>query len=92
MRTHARVLSALALVALFLPAEAHAKKKEQPTVTPPATVFLRSAYDMDPTAYLGRFIKAGTPTDQLDESSTFVTECSAFVKPKVVDAGEVFYD
>jgi len=84
--------SLLALLALA-PAVAHAGKKDsEPTTTRPApTVFLRSVYDMDPTSYLGRFIKPGTPAGALDESSTFVSKCSAFVKPKVVDAGEVFY-
>ena len=91
MRTFVPALPLL-LLAVLAPSSAHAGKKDKPTVTPPATVFLRSAYDMDPSAYLGRFVKAGTPVDQLDESSTFVTECSAYVKPKLVDAGEVFYD
>lgn len=91
MRPTVPALATLTL-ALFAAPEALAGKKDKPAVTPPATVFLRSAYDMDPSAYLGRFVKAGTPPDQLDESSTFVTECSAYVKPKLVDAGEVFYD
>ncbi len=91
MRKVVGPLVVVALAALSL-SPAYAGKKDKPVITPPATVFLRSAYDMDPSSYLGRFVKAGTPPGQLDESSTFVTECSAFVKPKIVDAGEVFYD
>jgi hypothetical protein len=92
MRALARWLS-IAIAFSVLPLAAGGGKRDPLSAFKPAeTVFLRKAYDTDPTVHLGRFIKAGTATADIDESSTFVTECSAYVKPKVVDAGEVFYE
>jgi hypothetical protein len=39
-----------------------------PTATAPKTLFLRNAFDTDPSLYLGRFIPDGTPLDHIDES------------------------
>ncbi len=58
----------------------------------PDVLYLRTSYDEDPSVYLGRFIEPGTPIGQTDETSAFASECSAFVKAKVVRAGGVLYD
>ena len=79
---------------LLLSGVVHAKPKKTDTssFTPASSVFLRNAYDADPSAYIGRFIKTGTPPGAIDEASTYQSACSAFIKPKVVDGGGVFYD
>jgi hypothetical protein len=70
-------------------------KKQPPvpqTVTVPAPtagVYLRSGFDTDPSAFLGRFLPAGQP--EVDESNGMTTRCSALVSYRKVGGGGVTY-
>ena len=85
-------LGLLALLLLSGCRHAKPKKTDTSSFTPASSVFLRNAYDADPSPYIGRFVKPGTPPGAIDEASTYQSACSAFIKPKVVDGGGVFYD
>lgn len=63
-----------------------------PTLSAPANVYLRNTYDQDPSSYIGRFIKNGAAADQIDEASTFKSECSLYIQPKEVSGGDVMMD
>ncbi len=63
-----------------------------PTATAPKTLFLRNAFDTDPSLYLGRFIPDGTALDQIDESRGMQTQCSRHIQYKSVGGGGVLYD
>lgn len=53
-------------------------------------VFLRSAFDTDPSMYLGRFVP--TDTADIDESMARKTRCSEFITWRHIDGGGVTYD
>lgn len=57
------------------------------SVSPPENVFLRSSFDTDPSAYLGRFL----PEDDLDldESRGMALACSSLVSWEFIDGGGV---
>ena len=61
-----------------------------PTVTAPANLHLRNAFDTDPSLYLGRFV----PTDaaSIDESSAMQLTCSQHITYKAIGGGGVVYD
>lgn len=61
-----------------------------PSISPPSDVFLRNAFDTDPSRYIGRFIKDGVIAP--DESSASKKTCSQYVKFVKVGGGEVKYD
>ena len=90
-----RLSLGLVLLAVFSftgAVNAKPKKSDGSTFTPASDVFLRNAYDADPTAYVGRFVKNGTLPNAIDEASTYQSACSQYIKPKVVDGAGVFYD
>jgi hypothetical protein len=61
-----------------------------PTVVAPSNVFLRNAFDADPSMYLGRFV----PGDEvsIDESSAMQLTCSQHIVYRKIDGGGVIYD
>jgi hypothetical protein len=68
------------------------KKQPPETVTvPPPTqgVYLRSGFDTDPSAFLGRFLPAGQL--DLDESNGMTTRCSSLVSYRKIGGGGVTY-
>ncbi|MES2643496.1 MAG: hypothetical protein V4850_28690 [Myxococcota bacterium] len=93
-------LAGLALAALVLGGactDAHAaRRKAKPTdgitVVAPKSLYLRNAFDTDPSLYIGRFLDEGLPLDQLDEAAGMQKSCSRFVKYKTVGGGGVVYD
>lgn len=75
-----------------LPAQAGRKNKVPPPefVPPTTNLHLRTAFDTDPTVYLGRFVPngAGVP----DESAARKTACSQYISISTVGGGGVEYD
>lgn len=61
-----------------------------PTIVPPQNLFLRNAFDTDPTRFLGRFV----PGDELavDESSAMQLTCSQHIEYTKIPGGGVIYD
>jgi hypothetical protein len=55
-----------------------------------SNVYLRSAFDTDPSTYLGRFVP--TDTQNIDESMARQTRCSEFITWRRIDGGGVTYD
>lgn len=94
-----RVTLATALL-LVVPGSALAGKKKDKdapavtpammTVSPPQNVFVRNAWDTDPSRYLGRFLPEGTAP--LDEASSAKKQCSTYVTWTKIGAGGVAYD
>ena len=62
-----------------------------PTVVPPANVFLRNAFDTDPSVYLGRFVPEDL-TGAVDESSAMQLSCSRFFTYRKVGGGNAVFD
>lgn len=62
------------------------------TATAPRTMYLRNAFDTDPSLYLGRFVPDGTEAAALDESRGMQTQCSRYITYKAVGGGGVTYD
>ncbi len=80
------------LVGALIAVPAQAGKKVPPAeFVPPTTNFhLRTAFDTDPSVYLGRFV----PDDAIvpDESAARKTACSRFITVRKVSGGGVEYD
>ena len=85
-------ITGLSLAILSSTSVAAKKATEAPTLSAPTNVFIRNSLDADPSSYLGRFLKAGTTGAAVDEASTFQSQCSYFVKAKVVEGGDVMQD
>lgn len=68
-----------------------AKSKTMPLV-PTDNFFLRNTFDVDPSTYIGRFVKDDVQAPQIDEASTFKSRCSTFIQPKVVQGGNVLVE
>lgn len=92
----------LLLLVLTVPAEAGRKNKKDkapahtaantgPTVVPAANLFLRNAFDTDPSVYIGRFVPDST-TGPVDESSAMQLTCSQHISHRTVGGGGVVYD
>jgi hypothetical protein len=58
------------------------------TVQPSSDIYLRSAFDTDPTTYIGRFLPDGV----VDESSGVRTRCSEHIGYRSVGGAGVQYD
>jgi len=54
-------------------------------VQPVPNLYLRTAFDKDPSMYLGRFIPDGV--EPIDETSARQTQCSKFIKHRYIEAG-----
>ena len=84
----------LLLLALVAPTSLAKPPKDadtQLTAAPPAnTIRLRSAFDADPSSYLGRFVQAGVT--EVDETAAMPTLCSQHVSYKMTSGGNVTYD
>lgn len=84
---------------LFLPllgGSAAAKPKVSgatvgPTVVPETTMFLRNAFDADPTDYIGNFVMQDGVPPIPDESNAAPLTCSRFVTWAAKDGGGVHY-
>jgi hypothetical protein len=61
-----------------------------PTVVPAANLFLRNAFDTDPSVYIGRFVPEGLSL--VDETSAMPLTCSQHVGYRLVGGGGVVYD
>jgi hypothetical protein len=61
-----------------------------PTVVAPKNLFLRNAFDLDPSVYAGRFV----PTDAtaLDETTAMPLTCSQHLTTTRIQGGGVVYD
>ena len=57
------------------------------SVSPNTNVHLRNAFDMDPSAYLGRFVPDGK--QQLDEAAAMPLTCSQHISHRRVEGGGV---
>ncbi len=92
----------LALALVMLPGLADAKKRRDkkrdrapteqgvgPTVMPSKDIYLRSAFDTDPSSYIGRFLPEG---GVVDESASVKTRCSEHISYRSVGGGNVQYD
>lgn len=53
-------------------------------------VYLRAAFDDDPSMFIGRFIADGVEGDQIDENRAVQTQCSSFIKYREVRAAGTF--
>lgn len=86
--------SSLLLVALLAAVACVPKTKAPegvgPTVVPPANLFLRNAFDADPSMYLGRFVPGDEVT--IDESSAMQLTCSQHLSYRKIPGGGVVYD
>lgn len=91
-----RFVRSLALLVLVSSAQAAPKPKPAPPTGPALaatkSLYLRSAFDTDPSLYLGRFIPDGTLKGDLDESRGMQTQCSRHIQYKTVGGGDVAYD
>lgn len=54
------------------------------------SVYLRAAFDDDPSAFIGRFLPAGVANDEVDETRAAQTRCSKYIAFKTVNAGGSF--
>lgn len=61
-----------------------------PSVAPMANVYLRNAFDTDPSRLVGRFVPDGLAT--LDDSNGSKKACSQFVSHTVVGGGNMKFD
>ena len=61
-----------------------------PTVVPASNIFLRTAFDTDPSTYIGRFLPDGL--ELVDESNAARTRCSEHISYREVGGGNVVYD
>lgn len=68
-----------------------AKTQTMPLV-PAGNFFLRNTYDVDPSTYIGRFVKDDVQAPQIDEASTFKSRCSSFIQPQVIQGGNVLVE
>ena len=57
---------------------------------PKKSVYVRASFDDDPSPYLGRFVPASLPADQIDENAAAQTRCSKFVTHKELRAAGTF--
>lgn len=97
-----RMFSVAMLLLAVSPADARKRKLQDPLTAScssmaasglganSSNVYLRSAFDTDPSTYLGRFVPVGT--DNVDESMARKTRCSEFISWRHVDGGGVSYD
>jgi hypothetical protein len=60
-----------------------------PTVVPSSSIYLRAAFDTDPSSYIGRFLPAD---GAVDESEGVRTACSEHIAHRSVGGGGVQYD
>lgn len=92
----------LALCLVLLPGLALAGRKDKkrqdrapteqgvgPTVVASSDIYLRSAFDTDPSGYIGRFLPEG---GEVDESASAPTRCSEHIGYREVGGGNVQYD
>lgn len=61
-----------------------------PTIVAPANLFLRNAFDTDPSLYIGRFVADGETS--VDESSAMPLTCSSLITHRKIGGGGVMYD
>ena len=66
------------------------KKIEPPNPTPTSNFYIRTAFDKDPSVFLGRFV--AEDAEVIDESAARKTECSQYITYTIIDAGNVEYD
>lgn len=91
MSRHATAFVPLALALPFLLAGSKSKIDDaSPLVEPQANMYLRHAFDKDPSLYMGRFVpdEAGAP----DEAEAMQLTCSKHVAYKYVEAGGTVRD
>lgn len=60
---------------------------QAPSVAPSSNVYLRNAFDADPSGYVGRFLPAGL--EDVDESNGMTMACSEHISWRYVDGGGV---
>ncbi len=83
-----RTLSALRPLALLLLGGCHkAAIPTGPSLAPMHNVYLRTSFDTDPSAHLGRFLPDGL--SDLDESSGMTLACSEHISWRFVEGGGV---
>jgi len=82
-----RVAWAIAVLGFVVGGCAKAPIPTGPSLEPTANVYLRSAFDTDPSGYLGRFL----PEDQgdLDEADGMALACSVHLSWRFVEGGNV---
>lgn len=89
-----RPLVALALCAPLMacpPPNVNTSRAQSAVVLPvKPSVFLRAAPDADATHLIGQFLPDDVVDGDLDESQGARTECSDFIKPRVIDAGGTY--
>ncbi|MCO4748207.1 MAG: hypothetical protein KC912_25660 [Proteobacteria bacterium] len=61
-----------------------------PSIVAPQNLFLRNAFDTDPSLYIGRFVADGETS--VDESSAMPLTCSSMITHKTIGGGGVMYD
>ncbi|TVQ94732.1 MAG: hypothetical protein EA397_01100 [Deltaproteobacteria bacterium] len=89
MRTAMLLTLPLVLAASCTP-KTQAPEGVGPTVVAPQNLFLRNAFDADPTMYLGRFVPDSD--EPIDESSAMQLPCSQHISYRKIDGGGVVYD
>lgn len=108
MRNRRVTMTTMALISLFViptPADAKRNKKQHQNRVPDELIavvdrvsagrsnfYLRSAFDSDPSGFIGRFVPEVTDTANLDESSTYPSRCSEYISYRTVGGGGVEYD
>ena len=60
------------------------------SIVPSSSVYLRNAFDMDPSSYIGRFVTDGD--QNLDEASGMTMTCSQYITHRFVEGGGVNYN
>lgn len=89
MRTAMLLLLPMVLASACTP-KTKAPEGVGPTVVAPQNLFLRNAFDADPTMYLGRFVP--NSDEPIDESSAMQLTCSQHIKYRKIPGGGVVYD
>ncbi|MBM75333.1 MAG: hypothetical protein CMK59_08020 [Proteobacteria bacterium] len=67
-----------------------APKPQSMSIAPSSNVYLRNAFDMDPSSYIGRFVADGE--NNLDEASAMSMSCSQYISHRFVEGGGVKYN
>lgn len=82
-----RLASGLAVLGLLSGCPKASSAPSPVSVSPPENLFLRSSFDTDPSAYVGRFFPEGDL--DLDESRGMALACSTLVSWRYIEGGGV---
>ena len=94
MRTGKFLITATVLISLAVVTTGGKKRKDatplniSDLIQPTPQLYLRAAFDSDPSVYLGRFVPDGM--EPIDETSAFQTRCGQYIQYREVTAAGHF--